>query len=153
MNNKTIEILTTVGLAVIAFAAVSAVTMIIMGPNDSGHRVLAHDGYHADTDDPPWVKEDGTIDMNLVPDRLALADGNGGIFGYVEVDKDPNDDPNPGDPGFDEWNNSDPVYANETGDEVVGHMRWDTPGGDDRGVFEAIPVNEDATGGPIELPE
>ena len=133
----------------IVFIAVSAVAMVVIGSNNSGSQVLAD---HGDTDDPPWVNADGTMNKALMPDRMPLSDGNGGILGYVEIDKDPNDDLNPGDPGFEEWNNSKTVYVSETGDEVAGTVSFDGPG--DSRVWEPIAVNEEAPDeGPPPQPE
>lgn len=138
MNSRTRDLLITVGLAMIVFVAVSVAAMVILGENNVGSQVSAH---HGDTDDPPWVNSDGTMNKALMPDRLPVSDGNGGIFGYIEIDKDPNDDPEPGEPGFDEWNNSKTVYVSETGDEIAGTIRWDGPG--DSRVFTPVSTDEE----------
>ncbi len=118
------EIFATVGLAAVVFFALSAVTMILVGPNNTASQAQAHHG----GSDPPWVNEDGTADYSLMPDRMPVPDGNGGIIGYVEIDKDPNDDPEPGDPGFED-RNTQTVYASETGDAIAGKIIWDGPNG------------------------
>ena len=143
MKIRTSNILLTAGLAAIVSVLVSAATLVIIGQNNSGSRVLAD---HGDTDDPPWVNPDGTMNKDLIPDRLPLYGNNSVILGYVEVDKDPNDDPDPGDPGFEEWNKSRRiVYVSETGDEVAGTIRFDGPGGSR--AWQPVSVNEDAPGG------
>lgn len=120
-----VNIFTTVGLAAVVFFALSAITMIVVGPDNTASQVQAH---HGDIK-PPWVNDDGTIDKGRVPDRMPVPDGNGGIIGYVEIDMNPNDDPEPGDLGFEEWNTTQTVYASETGNEIVGKVVWDGPGG------------------------
>ncbi len=123
--NRAMDVLITVGAAAVVFFALSAITMILVGPDNTASQVAAH---HGDTDDPPWVNPDGTMNKALMPDRMPVPDGNGGIIGYVEIDKDTSDDPEPGDPGFKD-RNTQTVYANETGDEIAGKVVWDGPGG------------------------
>lgn len=128
MNSRTMEVLTTAGLAAIVSVVVSAVTLVIIGPHNGGSQALADYG---DTDDPPWVNDDGiTMNKDLMPDRLPMYGANSVILGYVETDTDPTDDPDPGDPGFEEWNKFRRiVYVSETGDEVAGTISFDGPGG------------------------
>jgi len=106
--------------------------------NNTASQAQAHHG----GSDPPWVNEDGTADYSLMPDRMPVPDGNGGIIGYVEIDKDPSDDPAPGDSGFED-RNTQTVYASETGDEIAGKIIWDGPGG--TRDFTPATENQEAT--------
>ena len=139
--NRNLDIAITVALSAVVFFALSAVAMIVVGPDNTASQVSAH---HGDTDDPPWVNPDGTMNKDLMPDRMPVPDGNGGIIGYVEIDKDPNDDPEPGAPGFEEWNTTQTVYVNETGGEIAGKIHWDGP----RGVrdFRTVAEMEEEAG-------
>ena len=149
MGKKT-EMLITAVLSAAAFMAVSALTVIVAGIWDAA--ASADRGQDAGLV-PPWVNPDGTIDIDKLPDRMPVADRNGNMVGYMEIDKNPNDDPNPGDPGFEEWNNAPAPVTNEAG-ELVGYMQSSTPGGAQ--MFEPLTstvANENGEGGSGSSPE
>ena len=151
MSGKT-KILTTAALAAAVFIAISAATIIVASPWSAGPTAAANHGL-APGPVPPWVNPDGTIDIDKVPDRMPVSDRNGNMVGYMPVDKNPNDDPNPGDPGFEEWNYGPIQVTNESG-ELVGHMQSVSPGGIQ--MFEPLTstaVNENGQGGSGASPE
>ena len=79
---------------------------------------------------------------------MPVSDRNGNMVGYMLVDKNPNDAPNPGDPGFEEWNYGPIQVTNESG-ELVGHMQSVSPGGIQ--MFEPLTstaVNENGQAAP-----
>lgn len=151
MSRKT-EILMTATLSAAVFIAISAVTIIVASHWNAGPTAAADHGLGPGPVSP-WVNPDGTIDMDRVPDRMPVADRNGNMVGYMLIDKNPNDDPNPGDPGFEEWNHGPVQVTNESG-ELVGHMQSVSPGGSQ--MFEPLTstvVNENGQGGSGASPE
>ena len=145
MSGKT-KILTTAALAAAVVIAISAATIIVASRWSAGPTAAANHGL-APGPNPPWVNPDGTIDIDKVPDRMPVSDRNGNMVGYMPVDKNPNDDPNPGDPGFEEWNYGPIQVTNESG-ELVGHMQSVSPGGIQ--MFEPLTstaVDENGQGG------
>ena len=150
MSGKT-KILTTAALSAAVFIAISAATIIVASPWSAGPTAANHG--LAPEPNPPWVNPDGTIDIDKVPDRMPVSDRNGNMVGYMLVDKNPNDDPNPGDPGFEEWNYGPIPVTNESG-ELVGYMQSDYPGGIQ--MFEPLTstaVDENGQGGSGASPE
>ena len=90
-------------ILIIAIAAGVMATMIVASHWNAGATAAADHGLGPGPV-PPWVNPDGAIDIDELPDRMPVADRNGNMVGYMLIDKNPNDDPNPGDPGFEEWN-------------------------------------------------
>ena len=135
------ELTITIFVAAAVFTIVSAVSVIALGPF-SNSEVSAHDG---GGEEPPWVDPvTHIVDLDLVPDRMPVSDRNGGIYGYMEIDKNPNDDPEPGDDGFALWNESKLIYDAPEGGNIVGRL-WSEL---DSETMVFVPVNEDdSTGG------
>ena len=141
-------ILLTVAGALLAFVAL---LLFLFGssevtPENQANQVSVDHGLEGLV--PPWVDpETGIIDMSKVPDRMPVADGSGGTIGYIAIDKDPNDDLEPGDPGFDEWNTTNALYDLEEGGNLIGHLHTGVNDGTDGGTMIFVPL--DGTPGPV----
>lgn len=139
------ELMLTILISAAIVAVVSAVSLVVFGPV-SGAEVSAHDGHG---ESPPWFdQETHALIPELVPARLPVSDRQGGIHGYIDVDLDPSDDPQPGDEGFELWNESKVVYDAAEGGNVIGRI-WSELDGKTM-VF--VRVNEEATPGPVQTP-
>ena len=133
-------------ILIIAIAAGMMATMTVASHWNAGATAAADHGLGPGPV-PPWVNPDGAIDIDELPDRMPVADRNGNMVGYMLIDKNPNDDPNPGDPGFEEWNYG-PVQVTDESGELVGHMQSSSPGGTQ--MFEPLTstvVNENGHSG------
>ena len=130
MKIRTSNILLMAGLSIVVFVAVSATTVIVADYLfDAAPQATAHYG-EGPPPPPNWVDpETGIVDFNLMPDHLPVVNNQGEFVGYMTVDKDPNDDPNPGDEGFDEWiSRPIEVTSDKGGTNVVGHLIDDGAG-------------------------
>lgn len=147
MNTKK-ELSITIGLSVLVFVVVSVGTAVMLG-RSSSDQVFAVDETLPPR--PPWVNEDGTLDLDKAPTRMPLAGSEGQTIGWIEPNWDPPswdptdvDDPQPGDPGYEVQKI--PV-TNEAGDVILGYLEPDVSMGIGHSVF--TPIELEAEPGPV----
>ena len=137
----------TVGLSILVFVVVSVGTAVVLGRSSSDQAFAGDETPPR----PPWVNEDGTIDLDKAPTRMPIAGSDGQTLGWIQPNWDPPswgptnvNDPQPGDPGYEA--RKIPV-TNEAGDVILGYLEPDGSVGIGHSVFK--PIELETEPGPV----